>query len=108
MSDTNSKILNGLQFGSTEHVAALQKDQDDYQSSVEKNQSTPGHKFKWERFSSGIYRSCCGHEISDNGRSGSNKMWYDQSQNYFRSLNDAKNYAHDSHVTKYKGKPAKG
>jgi hypothetical protein len=108
MSDTFSKILNGIQFGSPEHFAAANKDMEEYNSSVEKNQSTPGHKFKWERYSAGNYRSCCGHEISDNGRSGSNKVWYDQNQNYFRSLNDAKNYAHDSHVTEYKGKPAKG
>jgi hypothetical protein len=106
--DINSKILSGLQFGSTEHVAALNKDMNEYHDSVKKNQSTPGHKFKWERFSAGIYRSCCGHEVSDNGRSGSNKLWYDQNQNYFYTLNDAKNYAHDSHVNKFKGKPAKG
>jgi len=106
--DTNSKILSGMQFLSHEHIAALQKDQSDYQASVEKNQSTPGHKFKWERFSAGIYRSCCGHEVSDNGRSGSKKLWYDQNQDYFYTLNQAKNYAHDSHVNEFKGKPAKG
>ena len=106
--DTNSKILNGMQFLSQEHIDALQKDQTDYDASVEKNQSTPGHKFKWERFSAGTYRSCCGHEISDNGKSGQNKYWYDRNGRYFNTLNEAKNYAHDSHVNEFKGKPTKG
>jgi len=106
--DINSKLLNGLQFGSSEHVAALQKDQADYHASVEKNQSTPGHTFKFQRFNAGTYRSCCGHEISDNGQSGSDKLWYDNNNNYFRTLNQAKTFAHDEHVNKYKGKPAKG
>jgi len=106
--DINSKILNGLQFASAEHVAALNKDMETYNSSVEKNQATPGHKFKWERFSAGNYRSCCGHEISRSKTSLGETIWNGNKGTYFRTLNDAKTHAHASHVNEFKGKPAKG
>jgi hypothetical protein len=105
--DTFSKILNGIQFGSPEHAAAANKDMEEYNSSVEKNQSTPGHKFKWERYAPGIYRSCCGHQVMSSG-SGKNTFYADEHQNVFHTLTHAKTYAHDSHVNEFKGKPAKG